>query len=153
MPDQFSSEYVDYILSDEAKALQEKWEPRIRDVFIIRDGGGAQFLVVGTLAPEHPFKHWLVDYVYLSPYGPDSGELVTADARISDRTVWLPTLHDLLRIIEGAGWEWSRNPGIWQAWRPTPVRGTADKWATIKNTEDLLSAAKLAVRALEVKWD
>ena len=135
MPDQFSSEYIDYMFSDGAEVLQGKWSPKIGDCF------------VATEVFEEVYSDGLLEVE------PGMVELLHGSWSLYDQTPqevgrWLPTLWDLLRIIEGAGWEWSHNPGIWQAWKPTPVRGTAEKWASIKDTEDMLSAAKLAVKAL-----
>lgn len=124
MTDQFSQEYISFILSDEAKALQEKPE---RGQWVWCRHLGVVTLVTGV--------------------GCDGSQ--TTEGYLYDaETTLLPTLHDLLRVIEGVGWKWSRKPSRWDAWIPTVVPLTAKEWAMIENTEDMLAAAKLAVRAL-----
>ena len=61
--------------------------------------------------------------------------------------IWLPTLFQLIRVIEGAGWRWQRDMD--------------EKWLIVKGAEyyraegwkdgDMLAAAQLAVRAVEEK--
>lgn len=161
MTERFSPEYIAFILSDEAKVLQRQWEPSIGDIFIIRDGDGARFLVVDSYEPKHPHKRWAIESVYLSVYGPDDGDLLVHKERVSSATVWLPTLTDSLDMIEEAGWRISRGSQylvqekMWYWLRagrighatieigPNTVESGERSW--------ILAAAKLAVRVLEGK--
>lgn len=158
MTDQFSQEYTDYVLSDEAKALQEKWEPGVGDWLIFnaneychRMDAGNHIATVCEVLERGAGLHWGFHVRDTSPskgWGPH--RLVSAKGQDA---CWLPTLWDLLQIIEGAGWEWSRKPGRWDAWKPTEVPLTASSWSMVENTEDMLAAAKLAVKALKDKSD
>jgi hypothetical protein len=64
--------------------------------------------------------------------------------------VILPTLYDLVQIIEGAGWQWSRRPNRWESWKPADaeIGDAVREWAIIEDTPDMLAAAKLAVQVL-----
>jgi hypothetical protein len=113
MTDQFSPEYIAYILSDEAKGLQRLWNVQPGD--------------------------WYVRPTESVP------ELVTGMILSWDFTacIWLPTLWQLLQIIERAGWGWIRDKqGRWTGYRPKHVA------IRVSGSEDMLAAAKLAVRAI-----
>ena len=141
MTERFSPEYIAFILSDEASVLQQQWKKRgVRKGDWAWDAGtetGKVRLVTSIDTHTHSGS---LDFV-----------LDGVAKRWTAEVDWLPTLTDLLGMIEEADWEWSRNPEAWHAWKPTPVRGTAEKWASIKDTEDILAAATLAVRVLEGK--
>lgn len=132
--DQFSQEYIDYILSDEAKALQE------RDGWQLGD--------------------WCYDQVTTQVL------LVShSDGKMYASDIWLPTLWDLVRIIEGAGWDWtvmsgwtSNDEGFYQLQSGKATEACAHTrdsydWHTVESGEQsdvMLAAAKLAVRALGI---
>jgi len=141
----FSQEYIAYILSDEAKALQGQ-RPALSfgdRVWILGDASVGIVKQVWTSSSRSIRASYDV-------MAPDLGGPTIFEGLRED-FAWLPTLFQLIGVIEGAGWEWSRNPGIWQAWKPTAVHGTASEWTTIRDTEDMLAAAQLAVRSMEGK--
>ena len=144
MTERFSPEYKAFILSDEAKVLQGQWKKRGVQIGDWVDARGFGQDAVGVIYASGGLSddHWAVGLPELSTGRPD----------IHIHWLrWLPTLTDSLDMIEEAGWEWARSPGIWHAWKPTPVQGTAETWVSVNDTEDILAAAKLAVRVLKVK--
>ena len=133
MTNQFTPEYIQYILSDEAKGLQE---------LLSRSGEGVWFieccqddLVSGEWSKPHVLDEDNPTYIlHYEDY--EDMEFVI-----------VPTLFDLISIIEGAGWRWQRDmDGKWLI-----VKGAeyhrADGW----KDGDMLAAAKLAERAVEGK--
>jgi len=121
--EQFSPEYIRFLQSDEAKALQGLWKPRIGDWAY---GSGVVHL------------RYKIDRDG-SYFATESGE-----STFLGQLHWLPTLQQLLQIIERAGWDWSRlDDGTWRIHKPG--YGTHEEW----HLPDMLAAAKLAVRALE----
>lgn len=152
---QFSQEYIDYILSDDAKALQEVWR---------RDGVSEGDDCVGTNGDTSGLRGIVHRHrLKMTDGGMATGFAVSEnldgilhwycnkDKHIPEDWAWLPSLHDLLRIIEGAGWQWSRSPAHWEAWRPASaaIGDAVKEWAIIEDTEDMLAAARLAVRAIK----
>ena len=123
---QFSKEYIAFMQSDEAKALQKGREFGIGDWYIPR--------------PERPEPQLIKNRLDMS----------CRDVR----WIKLFTLFQLIRVIEGAGWRVSmRSPvhGVpgrdrWMV-MGTPPSGSAR--AEIHNDDLLLAAAQLAVRAVE----
>jgi len=134
MDEQFSPEYIAFMRG--AGALQALWVP----------GAGDRYTFLGA------DKAYLLDY----PLDPRLGG-------VDDDVRWLPSLFQLLRIIEKAGWRWGaemlterKGPGG----RYTEYRIGAereedkDSLLCLDNWEEgdlMLAAAKLAARAVEDK--
>ena len=137
---QFTPEYIEFILSDEAKGLQGLWEPAVGDWCWHNEHKLS--LIYGTDLPASSetdiasiSEEGRLHYIYLRPY-------------LGDVT-WLPTLFQLLCIIEGAGWEWERlRDGKWRLFRKDWLVATL---ACDDVDDDVLAAAKLAVKAVEGK--
>lgn len=135
MTDQFSQEYVDYILSDEGKALQE-----------------GHFLEVGEWRIFEPMfkddRPWLVtdsgEGYGLTSQGvyPDGSPCACMYTR--ERSRWLPTLWDLLQIIVGK----IRPPENEVAEMASALEWIASE-ALMKAEPIMFAAAKLAVKALK----
>jgi len=113
MDEQFSQEYIAFMLSDEAKVLREKWEPKEGDRFAMGDS------YIGLVSHS-----W---------------------GRICTGTVWLPSLFQLIRIIEGAGWEWRRFGGLFLGW---PHKPPTQEPIGFDDKDIMLAAAQLAARAV-----
>jgi len=130
MDEQFSQEYIAFM--QKAKALQALWVPGAGD--------------------------W---YLYLDTTRSMSPELVTGmthavvrDLKSRAKVRWLPSLCQLIRIIEGAGWDWKAER------YHTRVSSQARYWVYAQNHalelyEDeisidlMLATAKVAARVLE----
>lgn len=84
MEERFSQEYIDYILSDEAECLQERWEPKVGDWYTFRPRRTVNLLEGWELKP----------LIELDPAGRQEKAQVW----------WLPALWDLLNMIYDAGW-------------------------------------------------
>ena len=138
MTERFSPEYIKFILSDEAKVLQEGHEIAVGEYrvltahfkddrpWIVTSGSGIGLTVQGVCA--------------------DGSTLGCLYAQ--ERSRWLPTLTDLLGMIKG---KTSDDIGIHY---DPPL----DEWYAIKGGDIIavekdkeLAAAKLAVRVLEGK--
>jgi hypothetical protein len=142
---QFTPEYIQYILlSDEAKGLQELWEPDLGDH--VRDVNGDLVIVVGTAKAG---GLWVLDLM------DEEGTIYDAH---SSMVAWLPTLRDLLQVVEGAGYD-----VLYEGWTEDGERRhsfTAARPAEAKpswseafidvgwETDRMLAAARLAVRAI-----
>lgn len=134
----FSPEYIKFIFSDEASVLQEQWKPRLGDwVLWGQHLGLVTFVPSGTFVPVTGTKYLRVKF-------PNQ----RATSKKSEDLSWLPTLSDLLDMIEEAGWDWMRSvSGEWSAWDD---RTNIPKLHNVYERGDrLLAAAKLAVRVLE----
>ena len=116
MDEQFSREYIAFMLSDEAKVLREKWEPKEGDRFAMGDS------YIGLVSHS-----W---------------------GRICTGTAWLPSLFQLIRIIESAGYTWERLTEEWRLYRNHRLVFSLGTTYTIG---DMLAAAQLAARAVEGK--
>jgi len=120
---QFTPEYIEFMRGDEAKVLQQVWKPRWGD--FVHGGGMVHVRYKDDLEGTH--------------YATESGGLAYLGY-----FCWLPTLYDLLRIIEEVEWEWRKTAehliGYPRA-HPSKVEFCDDK-------DLMLAAAKLAVRAL-----
>ena len=98
--------------------LQELWEPDVFDVFTFKDGDDSLYVVWDVHQPVNPRKYWRVDYIYWSLYT-ESEVIVTSDQDVCG-LCWLPTLSDLLGMIEEAaekrtdadGWKLRFAPGL-----------------------------------------
>ena len=127
MSEQFSQEYIAYILK--AEGLQEHMPIDLSGawVAIIDDSDIAEIHNLGDR------KH-----------GGLNDLLGDNDSGL--RWWWLPTLFQLIRVIEGAGFRWYRRTNeTWGIHR----EGDADRWEVNAYGDDLLAAAQLAVRAVE----
>jgi len=153
----FRPEYIKFILSDEAKVLQKLWKPRVRDVFTMRDGDGALGMVVCASEPFGTVKLWRIDWFWLSPdWGlewDDSAISETVGGK-NDAKVWLPTLWQLVKMIEGTGYRVGFSTDYESATRLEYLYWLSAQCAGLpyvdaKSTDLMLAAAKLAVRAVE----
>ena len=140
---QFTPGYIAYILSDEAKVLQAGHELKCWDFFV---WDGVIYVVTGVGC----------DGIYAAKAdGRGKASWLNVEEDLSGRELWLPTLFQLIGVIEGAGWWWrirvalrgdkkyemaAAKPGV-SGFR---VRHTIE-------SDLLLAAAQLAVRAVEGK--
>ena len=131
MTERFSPEYKAFILSDDASVLQKGHEWNLGDWFVHRETES-----IGLLAIK-----------------PDDKILFVKKEAIS----WLPTLTDLLDMIEEAGWHWERHGPALLAARCLGYHEDTDEYEyetireDIQGEDTILAAAKLAVRVLEGK--
>jgi hypothetical protein len=178
MTDQFTPEYKAFVCSDEAKGLQKEWEPKVGDWCWNLSHGQKQvdaeyyqlnklYLVtdydLGNRDDEYE-ENWGSQWVLHAPteQGPTWIDKTITDQReITDNFVWLPTLWQLLQIIEGAGWEWHRtaadlemnanNQIVVKEFALLAMRTGADG-TVMREVETggdtMLAAARLAVRAI-----
>ena len=169
---QFTPEYIAYMQSDEAKALQALWVPAVCDWCVATDKVAAQGLgyVARWQVPDDSGSHRTTWVVVVTP---DSGTGYISggsQARIRENFVWLPTLFQLIRVIEGAGYVWERRVAsstigdkcspsgglmlvpkrwAWFAFRAEEIKLPLK--AEEEDGQTLLAAAQLAVRAVEEK--
>ena len=141
MDEQFSQAYKDFILSDEAKGLQppNEWSP---GDYVYWDGD--VHLVVATDPGVDS-----IDLIRLYRAGNPSWRI-----RWERRHKWtrLPTLWQLLRIIEGAGWEWRKFAGLVYGWPIDPnAKINAEYPVSFDDKDLMLAAAKVAARAVEAQ--
>ena len=122
---QFSEEYIDYMQSDEAKALRALWVPAVGD----------------WVADKWPHKTY-VELIGESPCDFTVGDISEPPHNVE--SFWLPTLFQLIRVIEGAGWEWRRSGENLLGW----PRKRPSKLAVFDHKDLLLAAAQLAVRVV-----
>lgn len=92
----FSQQYIDFVSRPEFQALLD-WQPKVGDWFLSLDSGCPR--VVGNQNEVQ----WL------------------PSTNLAEWTRWLPTLSDLLSMLEEAGWSWNAHhiPGD----EGTPTRG------------------------------
>ena len=135
MTEQFSQEYIAFMQSDEAKALQALWEPKQWDVVWDEETES-----IGTLlSVSGPI-------VFVNFRDTDGGWL----RNVNKEVVWLPMLFQLLGVIEGAGVHLQ----IIAPRRDYPGDDTwvvaGDRVGQSSFDKDLmLAAAKLAVKVVE----
>ena len=146
---QFSKEYIDYMQSDEAKVLQALWVPASYSVgdYVLVD---SRLGVVAALDTRDHFADEGVRYFAITFDCPNTRALGDPEWEVWERhsLTWLPTLFQLIRVIEGAGFRWYRRTNeTWGIHR----EGDADRWEVNAYGDDLLAAAQLAVRAIEVE--
>jgi len=135
MDEQFTPEYVKFILSNEAKVFQEKK---------LRDWPGAGSWV------------WLNGKARLVR-GLDKQRariLIGAAWYAIEDIKWLPSLRDLLRIIEGAEWRWKVQRSKRRDLVRYVVSASRGDFADFEFIEEIesdtmLAAAKVAARAVE----
>lgn len=151
MTNQFSQEYIDYILSDEAKALQKKWEPQVRDA------------VANVLSTPYILSVQLDNICEQTVLQDEDGQFSGTFDDIDElgewvcRTTyvaWLPALYDLLQIIEGAGYEWKletlvRRDVVGLCYYAYIQNYETETYFDTIEHEVMLAAAKLAVKALK----
>ena len=124
MTEQFSQEYIAFIRK--AKVLQTLWVPAAGDWVLLTHRGKQEVNCLGTMDDSRDWVEW------------------AKEALEYRHIVWLPTLFQLTRVIEGAGWEWQRTiDGRWL------IKTCSDYYTVSAKGDDLLAAAQLAVRAVE----
>ena len=130
---QFTPEYIAFMQSDEAKALQDDCEIVIGSHIVADDGGVAVVTDVHCILPE-PAEFVAVHMQNGMAFG-----------GCVDDVTWLPTLFQLIRVIEEAGWGWQRTiDGRWL------IKTCSDYYTVSAKGDDVFAAAQLAVRAVEV---
>jgi len=153
MTERFSPEYIKFVT--ESEAIQALW--RKRDVrpgdYISLPTTGSIWLITRLVADG-----WKAMCVIADIAGEE--HLLLADKRVYVR--WLPTLSDLLDMLEEAGWSWNAHhiPGdegvpTW-GYTVGAIRITdfwASDWDAVENSEvesdKELAAARLLARVLE----
>ena len=147
MDEQFSQAYKDFMLSDEAKGLQKHLDIRFGTAILAPVMG--HDVIVFVTEVEHDPSAACDFYAIFEGSG-------TPNAFLREDVTVLPSLRDLLRIIEGAGWDWKAER------YHTRVSSQARYWVYAQNHalelyEDeicidvMLAAAKVAARAVEGK--
>ena len=135
---QFTPEYRAYMQSDEAKRLQ--------DAHLVELGEWRVLMPVFGM--DHPWFVTKGDEYGLSVEGTRADGHKVACLYARERSRWLPTLFQLIGVIEGAGFRWyHRTNGTWGIHR----EGDADRWEMNDKQGDMFAAAKLAVKAVEGK--
>ena len=136
--EQFSQKYIDYIRG--VKVLQDPHPVGVGEwrVFTTSYKDDRPWIV--TKGEEFGL---IVEGMYA-----DGSQVSCLYAR--ERSRWLPTLWQLVQIIEGAGYHWSR----WFDGSMSMLRCDADgeEYDTVgptQETDTMLAAAKLAAKALE----
>ena len=129
---QFTQEYIQFILSDKAKALQALWNLAsysVGDHVLV----GGRLGIVADLDTRDYFADEGVRYFAIAFDHPNRRALGDPEREVWERhsLTWLPSLFQLLRIIEGAGWRW----------RTVAEQDTVE--------QAMLTAAQLAVRAVQ----
>ena len=142
MTEQFSQEYKAFMQSDEAKGLQALWVPSIRDVVGVVD--------CDTVCLYSVQANYLSEQIGLQD---EEGQFFGVFGELDelkewalerDYMFWLPTLFQLIRVIEGAGQRF-----ILMSPTETNHYWTLDIGLIEYNEQDLLlAAAQLAVRAI-----
>jgi len=142
--DEHSQEYIAFM--QKAEALQALWVPGVGDfIWCGEQGFYGLWIIVPRSEDNSPFGLAGLDHSGFFGVFSDLDELRPFVRGIG---VWLPSLHDLLRIIEGAGVRWYRRTNeTWGIHR----EGDADRWEVNAYGDDMLAAAKLAARAVEGK--
>ena len=143
MTDQFSQEYIDYILK--AKALQALWEPAVGD-WVYGSRYERRMHMVIESRTEHEVE-------VVTGVGCD-GVQTPKTYRNHDGVLWLPTLFQLIRVIEGARywWRWrlAYDGEKRYEMRIGKLKGHGQAWDSADD-DLMLAAAQLAVRAVEGK--
>ena len=156
--EQFTQEYIAYILKDEAKGLQ---------TLVPREGAGVWFMQRSRGVLSKRWGPWLKPDVLPS----DEADYILGYEDYEDEEFMvLPTLFQLIAVIEGAGYVWERkvlsstigsettpSGGLmlvpkrwgWCAFRIDEVR--LPLRVEEEDGQTLLAAAQLAVRAVEEK--
>ena len=154
MDEQFSQAYKDFMRSDEAKGLQALWVPGVGDfIWCGEQGFYGLWIIVPRSEDNSPFGLAGLDHSGFFGVFSDLDELRPFVRGIG---VWLPSLSQLLGIIEGAGWDWKAER------YHTRVSSQARYWVYAQNhalelyedeicTDVMLAAAKVAARAVEGK--
>ena len=137
MTEQFSQEYIAYILSDEAKVLQKLWVPAAGDWILLTHRGEQEVNCLGTMDDRKDWAEWAREAL-----------------KYRDMT-WLPTLFQLIGVIEG---RWPRVEmgsylldGVrhhWMRGLEMPPKTSVGR-PIVRETDIMLAAAQLAVRAVE----
>jgi len=119
MDEQFSQEYIAFM--QKAEGLQALWVPEVGDRCV-----DTRWSMVPDLVRSR------LDVASVQQEG----------------IVWLPSLFQLIRVIEGAGWEWRRLAGQFMGW---PRNSTIQEPIGFDDKDLMLGFAQLAVRAVEGK--
>jgi len=148
--DEHSQEYIAFM--QKAEALQALWVPGVGDfIWCGEQGFYGLWIIVPRSEDNSPFGLAGLDHSGFFGVFSDLDELRPFVRGIG---VWLPSLHDLLRIIEGAGWHWEKHGPALVAARCLGYHEDTDEheYQTIREDIDddlMLAAAKLAARAVE----
>ena len=139
MTEQFSQEYKAFMQSDEAKGLQALWVPAAGDWVLLTHRGEGVPNCLGTMDDRKDWVDWAREAL-----------------KYRDVT-WLPTLFQLIRVIEGAGYDWKlqgsmRRKGT-RVYSMSAEQDGPDILDYLSEIDKdlVLAAAQLAVRAVEEK--
>ena len=144
--DEHSQEYIAFM--QKAKGLQALWVPAVGDFLWCNESGFyGLWLVVPRSDDNAPFGLAGLDH---SGYFGVFGELDELRPFAQGIAVWLPSLHQLLRVIEGAGWEWRRLAGKFRGW---PRNSTIQGPIGFDDKDLMLGFAQLAARAVEAQHE
>jgi len=141
MDEQFSPEYIAFMRG--AGALQALWVPKAGD-WAWADEDIKAVLLVNIWPPQRKGGLATIEAaVYGEELGPCSYEFIEGEI------TWLPSLFQLIRVIEGAGYTWERLTEEWNLYRNRRLVFSLD--TTCPTIGDMLAAARLAVRAVEAQ--
>ena len=138
--DEHSQEYIAFM--QKAEALQALWVPGVGDfIWCGEQGFYGLWIIVPRSEDNSPFGLAGLDHSGFFGVFSDLDELRPFVRGIG---VWLPSLFQLIRIIEGAGCSWERLPGCEWILYDRILR----ERATVIEDDDMLAAAKLAAREI-----
>ena len=144
MDEQFTPEYVKFILSNEAQCLQKHIDIQLGTV-VYSEHIDRMAAVSEVL--EDPDNTNADFYATFEKYSQQSGLR-------RDEVIVLPSLRDLLRIIEGAEWRWKVQRSKRRDLVRYVVSASRGDFADFEFIEEIesdtmLAAAKVAARAVE----
>jgi len=152
--DEYSPEYIAFM--QKAEALQALWVPGEGDWIVTEDPelmGHDTMLQPYITCLKEDGEGGFVTLISTS-YGRSTDyveEIITEGAvpdEIKKRCAWLPSLFQLIGVIEGAGWEWRRFGGLFLGW---PRNSTLQGPIGFDDKDLMLGFAQLAARAVEGK--
>jgi len=145
MDEQFSQAYKDFMLSDEAQGLQKHLDIRFGTAILAPVMG--HDVIVFVTEVEHDPSAACDFYAIFEGSG-------TPNAFLREDVTVLPSLSQLLGVIEGAGWEWRKFAGLVYGWPIDPnAKINAEYPVSFDDKDLMLAAAKLAARAVEEVTD
>ena len=145
MDEQFSQAYKDFMRSDEAQVLQKHLDIHFGTAILAPVMG--HDVIVFVTEVEHDPSAACDFYAIFEGSG-------TPNAFLREDVTVLPSLSQLLGVIEGAGWEWRKFAGLVYGWPIDPnAKINAEYPVSFDDKDLMLAAAKLAARAVEEVTD